>query len=315
MAIRPNFAPALLLGVSAAFAVLAQAGQTPEETPVVQEVEKPQVQVTTLFDVKAFVPGQMAHMVVVLDVPKDWHIYWSNPGAGGLPTKVSVTGPKGWKIQAPRFPGPVLRKDAAGDSTYVLEGKVACFVPILPPDDAKVGQEVEFDLQVSWLMCKESCHRGDTQQKVKAKVASGLPARNSARVIAAMRSFLPRRGMGISGVGVSLSGNEKEGNLTFHSLDAREFEFFAYPDSMMAVVERNSEIKSPVRSAHNFRLEPAAGKTPKEIEVHGVLRVKTKDRVFYYEVSYKGVVTKAPAEVPAGHGSMPELPRDPHGKR
>ncbi len=315
MAIRPNFASALLLGFFAALAVPAQAAQTPAEAPAVQEAEKPQVEVTTLFDVKAFVPGQVAHMVVVLDVPKDWHIYWSNPGGGGLPTKIAVSGPKGWKIQSPRFPGPVLRKDAGGESTYVLEGKVACFVPILPPDDAKIGQEVEFDLKVSWLMCKESCHPGSTQQKVKANVASGLPARNSARVIAAMRSFLPRRGVGMVGVGVSLSGDEKQGTLTFHALDAREFEFFAYPDSSMVVVERNSETKSPVRSARTFRLEPAAGKAPKEIAVHGVLRVKTKDRVFYYELNYKGLVTKEPADVPAEPGSTPESPPDSHGER
>ncbi len=314
MAIRPYFASALILGVFFASALPVQAQQIPKQVPVVQEALKPQVKVSTLFDVKALVPGQMAHMVVVLEVPKGWHIFWTNPGGSGLPTTVSVSGPKGWKVQAPRFPGPLLHKDAAGEITYVLEGKVACFVPILPPDDAKIGQEVEFEVNVDWLMCKGSCHLGRFAQKATAKVASGLPVRNSDRLIAAMRSSLPLRDMGAPGVGVSLIGNGKEGDLTFHSLDAREFEFFAYPDSPMVVVERNSESKGAERSVRNFHLKAVAGKQVKEIEVHGVLRVKTKERVFYYEVSYKGSMTWAPVEASAGQDSTPELPKNPHEK-
>ncbi len=313
MAIRPNFAQALFLGAFLSLAVPAESHAHQEGSPEVQEVAKPQVQVSTLMDVKAFVPGQMAHLIVVLDVPKDWHIYWKNQGAGGLPTQVSLTGPKGWKIEAPRFPGPVLHKDELGDLTYILKGKVACFVPIIPPDNAKVGQEVEFDLKVDWLMCKGSCHPGGVEQKVKAQVASGLPSRNSARHIAALRSYLPRRGLSMTGVGVKLSGDTKSAELTFHSLDSRDFEFFPYTDSPMVVGVRKSESQATDHSSHTFSLKPAAGKQPKEIEVNGVLRMKIKERVLYYELSYKGMINLEPAAIPAGHGSLPELPQKPNG--
>lgn len=311
MAIRPNFAPALLIGAFLALALPALAQEKSTETTPAEEQAKPELKVSSLFDVKAFVPGQMAHLVVVLDVPVDWHIYWANPGASGLATSVKVTGPEGWKIMAARFPGPTLHKGEGGEITYILEGKAAFFVPIIPPDNAQIGQEVEFEVQASWLMCKGLCRRGSFQSKVKAKVAGGLPVRNSDRFIAAMRSVLPRRGMGPSGIGISLTGNAKEGDLTFHSLDSREFEFFAYPDSPMVVVERNSLSQSAERSMHNFHLKPAYGKTPEGIEVHGVLRVKAKERTHFFEIQYKGVMNLAPKEIPAGHGNLPELPKKP----
>jgi DsbC/DsbD-like thiol-disulfide interchange protein len=315
MAIRSNFAPALLMGAFLALALPVSAQDGFKGTQPVEELEIPKVQVSTLFDVKDFVPGQMAHLVVLLDVPKDRHIFWANPGSGGEPTAVTVTGPEGWKVMAPRFPGPVLHKSKTGEITYILKDKVAFFVPILPPDNAKVGQQVEFDLQVDWLIAKKGRKSESVQMKIQANVAHGLPVRNSDRIIAAMRSSLPRRGAGPSGVGISLSGDSKEGDLTFHSLDAREFEFFAYPDSPMVVEARNSESKSASRSMHNFHLKSAPGRRPKEIEVSGVLRVKTRERVFYYEVQYKGVLTIAPPEIQPGHGSLPELPKNTPGKR
>ncbi|MFT4649238.1 MAG: DsbC/DsbD-like thiol-disulfide interchange protein [Glaciecola sp.] len=320
MAIRSNFAHALLMGVFLALALPVFAQEGLKGTQPVEALEIPTVQVSTLFDVKDFVPGQMAHLVVLLDVPKDRHIFWANPGSSGKRTAVTVTGPEGWKVLAPRFPGPVLHKSKAGEVTYILKDKVAFFVPILPPDNAKVGQQVEFDLQAEWQIAKqdrksESVPFQSVRMKIRANVAGGLPVRNSDRTIAAMRSSLPRRGAGPTGVGISLSGDAKEGDLTFHSLDAREFEFFAYPDSPMVVEARNSESKSASRSMHNFHLKSAQGKTPKEIAVNGVLRVKTRERVFYYEVQYKGVLTIAPPEIQPGHGSLPELPKKTPDKR
>jgi DsbC/DsbD-like thiol-disulfide interchange protein len=309
MAIRSYLAPALLLGVVLASTLHARAQEASAETPVEVAEEKPQVEVSTLFDVKAFVPGQLAHLVVVLDIPEAWHIYWANSGGAGVPTTVTVTGPEGWQVMESRSSGPVLHTDSKGKVAYVLKNKAAFFVPILPPDNAKVGQDIEFDLQVDWMLCKEDAHKGQFKTKVPSKVAQGLPVRNSHRTIAAMRSYLPRRGLGPSGIGISLSGNGKEGDLTFHSLDAREFDFFAYPDSPMRVVERNSESLGASRSMRNFHLEPAPGQEPGDIEVHGVLRVNAKGRVFYYEMKFKGVMNLAPVEVPAGHGVMPELPK------
>ncbi len=109
-----------------------------------QEAE-PEVSAEVMFDVQSFIPGKMAHLVVVLQIPKDWHIYWESAGGTGMGTRLDVTGPEGWKIGPVRFPGPMLYTDAQGNLAYTLEGEVGFFVPITPPDDADINQRAQFD--------------------------------------------------------------------------------------------------------------------------------------------------------------------------
>ncbi|MCA9003188.1 MAG: hypothetical protein KDB61_14790, partial [Planctomycetes bacterium] len=140
-----------------------------------------------------------------------------------------------------------------------------------------------------------------------------FPKRNSNGTLSTLRRKLPRKNSMPVGVGLSLSGGAKEGDLTFHSLGAHRFDFFAFADSPMRVVERNSDLFSENRSLRNFHLKRRiiedAEKSGADVEIHGLLRVEAQGRTNFYELSYKGVITVAPVEVPAGHGVLPEMPK------
>jgi DsbC/DsbD-like thiol-disulfide interchange protein len=296
MAIRTLFAGLFFFAALLAMGPSVEAHYRTVDLAQAEEDPVPQVHAQTIFDVKAFVPGKLAHMIVILDVPDEWHIYWANGGETGMPTTVQVSGPEGWKVGDARFPGPVMYLDDQGNRSYVLEGQVAFFIPIVAPGDAAVEDIAQFEVSVDWLLCKEVCHSGSYQATPKLSVASGAPVVNSDPRIASLRSALPLQGGAPGAVGLTLTGSAIKAELNFFALDSREFEFFAFPESPMVVVERKAEVIAESRSQRTFQLEPALGKQPSEIRVNGILRIVLKEQVLYYEVQYQGALNRQPTQ-------------------
>ncbi|HPF13973.1 MAG: hypothetical protein H6830_11110 [Planctomycetes bacterium] len=280
----------------------------PDAAPGEPETQ-PLVEWRMLLDVEALVPGQQAHLVAALTVPKDWHIYWESPGEAGMATFVEVHGPKGWTIGRPIFPGPKLYRDAQGNVCHVLEGEVGFFVPVVAPEDAVPGTEATFQVEMQWLQCQEICLLGGFKTEVRYPIASGYPKRVADRALANMRKQLPRKGLGPLDVGISFGGDPEEANLSFFTKDARSFEFFAYPDSPMALFQRDAGVEAATGSQRNFVLRPNLEAELETIEVRGVLRLANKERVTFFEVAYKGPQLREPSDQPTGHGALPTIPR------
>ena len=51
--------------------------------------------------------GATTHLAVRFDIRKDWHIYWENPGASGMPTELEIDAPKGFIVGQTMFPRPL----------------------------------------------------------------------------------------------------------------------------------------------------------------------------------------------------------------
>ncbi|MEZ5973625.1 MAG: protein-disulfide reductase DsbD family protein [Planctomycetota bacterium] len=287
------------------------AGQESEEAPPVAEATEvqPEVKPELFFDVEQFAPGKRASLVIVLNVPEQWHIYWDHPGEAGMATTIEVTGPEGWQIEAVRYPGPTPYVDAQGNACTILEGEAGFFVPILPPDDAKPGSEVEFRVRATWLLCKESCQLGKLDQTISVQVTDSLPRRVSDRRLAGMRNRLPRIGPGSKVVGYSFAGDLDEANLTFMLPRSAELRFFPYSDSAMVVAQEAEGSRAAELSQRNYVLRQSPSADVEAIGVHGVLRVQEESRVQYFEINLTGAQFREPVVENLGHGDLPVVPR------
>lgn len=109
-------------------------------------------------------------------IAPDWHLYWSNPGDGGMPPSVSLTLPDGWKAGPVRFPRPTVLRDENGTS-YVYEKELMLLVPLEPPTPPSDTERtlpaiLEISGRISWLVCKTACIGG----KADARAVVEVPA-------------------------------------------------------------------------------------------------------------------------------------------
>lgn len=274
-----------------------------------EDEAEPEVAAEVLFDVQSFIPGKMAHLVVILKIPEHWHIYWESAGEAGMGTRIDVTGPKGWKVGKPRFPGPMLYTDGQGNVAYTLEGEVGFFVPITPPDDAPVDQTAAFQVKMQWLLCQDICLMGSLDRTLELEVQRGTPKRNTDRRLVGLRKQLARRGFVPAEIGYAFGGTPEKAQLTFSTKDSREFEFFPLPDSPLVIDDRPEGTKSETFSQRNFDLKPSLGGVKETIAVQGVVRVTRKDQVSFYEIDFQGPQNREPTKQVLGHGSLPTVPK------
>ena len=152
------------------------------------------VKVRLAADTQIISPGETFHLAALFSVVPGWHIYWANPGVSGAPTTLTITAPEGFTVGRTRFPRPESFTDEIG-TTYGYEGNVTLLVPVTAPEELEVG-EVEFKVDVFFLVCREKCLMGETELKDRIRtVAAPLvdeKAPPQARMIKAKLQRLPR---------------------------------------------------------------------------------------------------------------------------
>lgn len=106
------------------------------------------------------VPGQPFTLGLRLKIDPTWHTYWLNPGPTGIPTKLDLELPDGWKAGELQFPVP--KKFITDYSTpgfdykepgFGYEKEVIHSLEITPPADLKPGDSVTISGNSKWLMC------------------------------------------------------------------------------------------------------------------------------------------------------------------
>ncbi len=180
----------LLLPMLAAL-VLAQ---TALGAPATKPKKVGHITAQVLADRHALVPGEELNLAVSLRPDKGWYIYWQNPGASGLPTKIRCSGPADYQIGRVRFPVPVAKFDEKlKETSYIHPGEAVFLVPVRVPDSAAAGGEAVFTVKASWLVCKKSCIPGNVTLSltlpVVARASPTKPA--NAEVFEQGRAALP----------------------------------------------------------------------------------------------------------------------------
>ncbi|NOR15043.1 MAG: hypothetical protein GQ544_05025 [Candidatus Aminicenantes bacterium] len=113
-------------------------------------------------EVLSIQPGRSFSVGVLLELEKDWHTYWQNPGDSGLP--IAIT----WKLPAGFIPGDIQwpYPDRFG-TDYVVnfgyEKEVLLITEIKASPTAKPGETITIEADVEWLVCKEECLAGHSE--------------------------------------------------------------------------------------------------------------------------------------------------------
>lgn len=178
---------------TAAITVLASAALLQPADPIGKRKEL--VKVTVVPRDTMVKPGDTVQVGVVLDVAKDWHIYWPGQSDTGTPTTVELSFPpdSGFTAGAVSFPIPT-RHDLPGDILdYILEGKVIVTVPVKVPTSATLGRKVHITAKVNYLVCNESCQPGDATVDATVVVADKTDGKeSSAKLIDDARAAQPK---------------------------------------------------------------------------------------------------------------------------
>ena len=167
-----------------------------------QPVQATHTAVELVSDSSVVVPGETFHLGVKFDLEPDWHIYWKNPGASGLPPEFTWTLPGGFEVGAVQWPAPESTS-LGGLVSYGYGGTVTFVVPVTAPEGLELGTEVPIQLELSYLACKELCLPGDASLGLTLMVGDAAKPAN-AELFDAARASQPRADSGFELVPVSL---------------------------------------------------------------------------------------------------------------
>ncbi|HWL94253.1 MAG TPA: protein-disulfide reductase DsbD domain-containing protein [Phycisphaerae bacterium] len=179
----------VLAGMAAAAMPVNLSIAAPQSEPYVFKPEPgkgPILTVQAFADREAIALGEPFNVLISVKMEAGWHVYWANPGEGGLPTRIEWKLPKGFEVGSTKFPFPevyVLKGEGGFQETgYVLGETAALVTPIKPSKDLKPGESIRIDATVSWLACKSSCIPGQATLSLSLPVVDAPPKAKPANV-------------------------------------------------------------------------------------------------------------------------------------
>lgn len=129
-----------------------------------------QVDVRLLASHTQVIPGQRLQVGIQQAIAPHWHTYWVNPGDSGMATQASWRLPEGWQAGDIRWPVP-QRFDIGPITNHGYEQSATLLVDIAVPDNATIGQVIDVQVDLSWLVCKEVCIPQQAQLSVPIAVS------------------------------------------------------------------------------------------------------------------------------------------------
>ncbi|OYV64833.1 MAG: hypothetical protein B7Z72_12795 [Gemmatimonadetes bacterium 21-71-4] len=150
--------------------------------------QAPEVELSAVPEYAAVRPGAAFRVAVRLRLPPGWHIYWINPGAGGLPTTIAWHLPAGVTGGDTDWPYPET-DDAGGDVSNVYRGTVVLFSSFAAGPD--IAGRVALSADLVWGMCKVQCVRQERTVGVSLPVSRAAKAPTLAwdQVVLALRAL------------------------------------------------------------------------------------------------------------------------------
>ncbi len=222
------------------------------------------VHVSVVSDVAAFRPGEAFTVGVRLKIEPGYHVYWTNPGETGLPTRVHLKLPGGMTAGPLEYPTPSRLRHTGGIVSFGYENEVMLLAKITPAAQGfKAGERITIGVNVSWLVCKEVCLPGKGNGELAVEVGSRAIAADL-KLIDAWRKRMPVRLS--EDVGSATVGRDgASGAWTIDIRWAREGRkvLDVFPNVDQAVAIENVEVKNLAgRSEIRFVPRLLAGQTP-----------------------------------------------------
>jgi DsbC/DsbD-like thiol-disulfide interchange protein len=111
---------------------------------------------------------------ILIDLEKDWHIYWRNPGDSGMPTAVNFDVPEGISISEIEWPVPKVFK-YEGLASFGYEKQVLLIAQLNIPENFE-SNSVLITTKVKSLICKDVCIPFNTNVSKKIKLMNSFSA-------------------------------------------------------------------------------------------------------------------------------------------
>ena len=102
---------------------------------------------------------------VLIELAKDWHIYWLNPGDSGIPTSIDWNIPKGFQYTEEHWPIPEAF-EYEGLVSYGYANQALFIIEILLPEIDNT-QILNISANIKSLLCKDICIPFDTTVNFK----------------------------------------------------------------------------------------------------------------------------------------------------
>jgi len=162
--------------VSAALAAIAiifsVAGIVRAQPPSAEDLVKVQL----LADTSAIEPGRSFTVGALFTISRGWHIYWTNPGDSGTPTRVEFKLPAGFKAGPVQYPVPVKFTQPGDIVGYGYTDQVLLTATVTPPADLKPGDTVPISTSCDFLVCEKICLPGKAEPSLSLPVSKSEPA-------------------------------------------------------------------------------------------------------------------------------------------
>lgn len=150
---------------------------------------QPPVTAELFADTSAVSPGETFTVGILLKMADDWHVYWRNPGEGGLATELKVTAPEGFEVGPVQWPTPERFAQPGAVLGFGYSDSVMLTVRLTAPDDLD-SDEVEITAVADYLACKDVCIPGAAELTMKLLVEEE-PREANEELFAKWRERLP----------------------------------------------------------------------------------------------------------------------------
>jgi Thiol:disulfide interchange protein len=141
--------------------------------------------------------GETVVAGIHLRMDPEWHTYWKNSGASGIPTTIEWELPEG--VTAGDIQWPVPEKLPPNDLvTYIYENEVVLLVPLQLASNLPAGT-IPITANVAWLECKEQCLPGDAQLQANLTLSESAATPSAdAALISQWKDRLPLAGTNLN---------------------------------------------------------------------------------------------------------------------
>lgn len=116
-------------------------------------------------------------VAVELNLEKDWHLYWKNPGDTGMPLSIEWQMPQGFKTEEFLWPSPT-KIDSGSFIGFGLEQNSYLLTKVIPPKNFK-EEIATITANIKYLVCSDStCLPGEISTSLTLKSSQNTPIIN-----------------------------------------------------------------------------------------------------------------------------------------
>ena len=162
-----------------------------QESIPVGQVATPRVAAQLVMESTGVTPGGTLNLGVLVNIIPEWHIYWTNPGESGLPTRFVLSSVPGVSLGDIQWPAPHSFHPSEEVINYGYDGQVLFPFTIQVEPVVKVGEVLPVQVEMKWLACREACVPGTTRVSLKVPVVATPGAGLHTSLFESSRAQLP----------------------------------------------------------------------------------------------------------------------------